>query len=157
MKRYHSSTVQFTRVTTEWHAPYIGLHLDYNGVVHYLHIMEPNVFQLSKNYLVRCAFSHNILKANCYLDVLWKNVTVLALYTFLHLQQNKSRNLYTQMGVAAFKLVTLGRWVFSPVKLTLSQTISRAFLGNCPLVSFLSVGRSLSFMGRFMFWGMIFF
>lgn len=66
-----------------------------------------------------------------------KKCTSFDFVHILHVQQSKYRDLYTQMGVAAFTLVTLGRCMCSPVKLTLTQTISRAFLGNCPLESLL--------------------
>lgn len=91
-------------------------HLNYNCVGRYLQDMEPNVFQLSKCYLVRCAFSHSNLKANFNTSMCCeKNVNSFDFIHILHLQQSKYRNLYTRMGVAAFKLVTWGRWTtFSP-------------------------------------------
>lgn len=62
----------------------------------------------------------------------------------LHLQQKKCRNLYTEMGAIAVKVVTLGRWMFSEADLT--QNISRTLLGN-----FLHVVKSLSIKDRFIF------
>lgn len=67
----------------------------------------------------------------------------------LHLQQNKCRNLYTEMGAVAVKVVTLGRWMFSEADL--AQNISRTLLGNCLFVSFLHVVKSLSIRDRFIF------
>lgn len=63
-------------------------------------------------------FSHHILKANFYLNVV-KKMELFDLMHILHLQQNKYRSLYTQVSVVAFTVVTLGRCMSSLVKLTL--------------------------------------
>lgn len=63
------------------------------------------------------------------------------------------------MGVVAFKVrvVTLGRCMFSLVKLTLLRIFPELSLETVSLSTFFSVVKSLSLKGRFIFQEMIIF